>query len=143
MGNILMTMAEERELTTDDCFAVKYKVDEHDCFDFSNALMALGHNVFFVNWDDLHDREFTRMFHYNRKGFVTPLSLESFDLIFVYKMEGYYFDLERFFRMVHIFELTGRLVINNPATIRHNIDKRYLWDLEEERDSSRAHALRG
>ena len=131
MSNILMTMAEERESTRDDYFAVKYKVDEHDCFDFSNALMALGHDVFFVNWDDLHDRQFIRMFRYNHKEFVTPLSLESFDLIFVYKMEGYYFDLERFFRMVQTFEHTGRLVINHPATIRHNIDKRYLWDLEK------------
>lgn len=131
MGNILMTMAEERESTRDDCFAVKYKVDEHDCFDFANALIALEHDVFFVNWDDLQHREFTRMFNYKQKGFVTPLSLDSFDLIFVYKMEGYYFDLERFFRMVHTFESTGKLVINDPATIRHNIDKRYLWDLEK------------
>lgn len=131
MSNILMTMAEEKESTRDDYFAVKYKVDEYDCFDFSNALKALGHDVFFANWDDLRDNEFIRMFHDNGKGFVTPLPLEGFDLIFVYKMEGYYFDLERFFRMVNAFENTGKLVVNNPATIRHNIDKRYLWDLEE------------
>lgn len=125
-----MTMAEEREFTTDDHFAVKYKVDENDCFDFSNGLKALGHEVFFANWDDLANREFTRMFHDNSKRFVAPPTLSQMDLIFVYKMEGFYFNLQRFFRMVQTFADACPLVINNPATIRHNIDKRYLWDLE-------------
>lgn len=131
MSNILMTMAEERESTTDNHFAVKYKVDEYDCFNFSNALKALGHDVFFTNWDDLSGKEFTRMFHDNEKRFITPVPLKQMDLIFVYKMEGFYFNLARFFRMVETFEKASPLVINNLATIKHNIDKRYLWDLEK------------
>jgi glutathione synthase/RimK-type ligase-like ATP-grasp enzyme len=130
MSKILLTMAEERESTTANHFAVKYKVDEYDCFDFSNALKALGHDVFFTNWDDLSEREFTRMFHDNEKRFISPLPLKQMDLIFIYKMEGFYFNLARFFRMVETFEQASALVINAPATIRHNIDKRYLWDLE-------------
>jgi glutathione synthase/RimK-type ligase-like ATP-grasp enzyme len=126
-----MTMAEERESTTDDHFAVRYEVDEYDCFDFSTALKALGHDVFFSNWDDLSGREFTRMFHDNEKRFIAPAPLGQMDLIFVYKMEGFYFNLARFFRMVETFERASVLVINAPATIRHNIDKRYLWDLEK------------
>ena len=124
-------MAEERESTKDDYFAVKYKVDENDCFDFSNGLKALGHDVFFANWDDLEEHEFKRMFHDNEKRFVAPVPLAQMDLIFVYKMEGFYFNLNKFFRMVQTFSDACQLVINNPATIRHNIDKRYLWDLEE------------
>ncbi len=131
MSNILMTMAEERAATTDNHFAVIYKVDENDCFDFSNALKALGHDVFFANWDDLSGQEFTRMFHDNEKRFITPVPLAQMDLIFVYKMEGFYFNLARFFGMVKIFEDASPLVINHPATIKHNIDKRYLWDLEK------------
>ncbi len=131
MSNILLTMAEEKESTTDTHFAVKYKVDEYDCFDFSNGLKALGHNVFYSNWDDLDGQEFTRMFHDNQKRFIKPVSLAQMDLIFVYKMEGFYFNLPRFFRMVEIVEEASLLVINHPATIRHNIDKRYLWDLEK------------
>jgi glutathione synthase/RimK-type ligase-like ATP-grasp enzyme len=131
LSNILMTMAEERESTRDDYFAVKYKVDEYDCFDFSNGLKALGHDLFFANWDDLAGREFTRMFYDNEKRFIVPLPLTRMDLILVYKMEGFYFDLPRFFRMVQIFADAAPLVINDPATIRHNIDKRYLWDLEK------------
>jgi glutathione synthase/RimK-type ligase-like ATP-grasp enzyme len=131
VSNILMTMAEEREFTRDDYFAVKYKVDENDCFDFSNGLKALGHNVFFVNWDDLENHEFKRMFYDNEKRFVAPAPLAQMDLIFVYKMEGFYFNLNRFFRMVRTFSDACPLVINSPATIRHNVDKRYLWDLEE------------
>jgi glutathione synthase/RimK-type ligase-like ATP-grasp enzyme len=130
VSNILMTMAEERESTRDDHFAVKYSVDEYDCYDFSNGLQELGHDVFFANWDDLVDNEFKRMFHDNGKRFVEPLALTSMDLIFVYKMEGFYFNLHKFFRMVQTFADACRLVINSPATIRHNIDKRYLWDLE-------------
>jgi glutathione synthase/RimK-type ligase-like ATP-grasp enzyme len=126
-----MTMAEERASTTDNHFAVIYQVDEYDCFDFSNALQALGHDLFFANWDDLSGREFTRMFHDNEKRFIKPAPLTQMDLIFVYKMEGFYCDLAGFFRMIQIFADASPLVINNPATIRHNIDKRYLWDLEE------------
>ncbi|HUQ31415.1 MAG TPA: hypothetical protein VM095_04810 [Pyrinomonadaceae bacterium] len=134
MSNVLLTMAEERDETRADHFAVKYKVDEYDCYDFSNGLKALGHDVFFANWDDLllpDGREFSRMFHDNAKRFVAPLPLNGMDLIFVYKMEGFYFNLSKFFRMVQTFADACPLVINSPATIRHNIDKRYLWDLEK------------
>jgi glutathione synthase/RimK-type ligase-like ATP-grasp enzyme len=93
-------------------------------------LKALGHEVFFANWDDLKESEFTRMFHDNEKRFIAPVSLAQMDLIFVYKMEGFYFNLVRFFRMVQIFADSPAFVVNDPATIRHNIDKRYLWDLE-------------
>jgi glutathione synthase/RimK-type ligase-like ATP-grasp enzyme len=127
-----MTMAEEREFTQDDYYAVKMKVDEGDCYDFSDALQALGHEVFFANWDDLEGREFTRMFHDNEKRFVSPLPLKDADLAFVYKMEGFYFDQPRFFQMVETFAASARIVVNDPATIRHNIDKRYLFDLERE-----------
>ena len=130
MANILITLAEERESTRPDHFAVKYKVDEYDCYDFADALKELGHDVYFVNWDDLRGDAFTRMFHDNAKRFVSPLTLNAFDLTFVYKMEGFYFDLPRFFRMVETFAANSRLVVNDPATIRHNTDKRYLWDLE-------------
>jgi glutathione synthase/RimK-type ligase-like ATP-grasp enzyme len=130
MGNILMTMAEERESTTDCHFAVKYRVDEHDSYDFSNGLKRLGHEVFFANWDDLKGAAFTRMFHDNPKGFIPPVPLSQMDLIFVYKMEGFYSELDRFFRMLQVFSDACPRVINHPATIRHNIDKRHLWDLE-------------
>jgi glutathione synthase/RimK-type ligase-like ATP-grasp enzyme len=131
MSNILLTLAEEKEETTASHFAVKYHVDEYDCFDFSRALQDLKHQVFFSNWDDLRERQFTRMFHDNRKKFIAPLSLEEMDLIFVYKMEGFYFNLPGFFQMVEIFAAASPLIVNHPATIKHNIDKRYLWELEK------------
>ncbi|MDT4968780.1 MAG: hypothetical protein QOJ64_3517 [Acidobacteriota bacterium] len=130
MGNILMTMAEERESTTDCHFAVKYRVDEYDSYDFSSGLKRLGHEVFFANWDDLKGSEFTRMFHDNAKTFIPPPPLAQMDLIFVYKMEGFYFDFPRFYSMLQTFSNACPRVINDPATIRHNIDKRHLWDLE-------------
>ena len=130
MSNILITLAEEREATRSDHFAVKYRVDEYDCYNISDALKRLGHNVYFVNWNDLREQRFTRMFHDNGKMFINPLSLTLMDLIFVYKMEGFYFDLPRFFRMVEVFADASPLVVNHPATIKHNTDKRYLWDLE-------------
>jgi len=130
VSNILLTLAEERESTRDDHFAVKLKVDDGDCYDFSRALQALGHEMFFANWDDLDGREFSRLFHDNARKFITPPPLASMDLIFVYKMEGFYFDLPRFFRMVRTFAEAAPLVVNDPATIRHNIDKRYLLELE-------------
>jgi glutathione synthase/RimK-type ligase-like ATP-grasp enzyme len=131
MSNILLTLAEEREATTPDHFAVKYRVDEYDCFDFSRGLQALKHDVFFANWDDLRDGQFQRMFYDNGKRFVAPMALSLMDLIFVYKMEGFYFNLPRFFEMVQTFAAAAPLVINHPATIKHNIDKRYLWALEQ------------
>jgi glutathione synthase/RimK-type ligase-like ATP-grasp enzyme len=131
MSNILLTMAEEREETTANFFAVKYHVDEYDCFDFSKSLQALKHDVFFANWDDLRERKFLRMFHDNEKRFIAPLPLTEMDLIFVYKMEGFYFNLPRFFQMIETFAAASPKVVNHPATIRHNIDKRYLWELEK------------
>lgn len=130
MANILFTLAEDEKTTTDNHFAVRYSVDENDCYDFSNGLKALGHNVYFVNWKDLRDGKFERMFHDNGKRFIEPLPIERFDLAFVYKMEGFLFDQPRFDSMVSAFERHCRLVLNHPRTIRHNIDKRYLWELE-------------
>ncbi|HEY9868826.1 MAG TPA: hypothetical protein V6D08_06650 [Candidatus Obscuribacterales bacterium] len=129
MANVLITLAEDREATTATHFAVKYRVDENDCYDFAEGLLALGHDVFFVNWDDLEGTRFKRMFHENKKRFVEPVPFPDMDLIFIYKMEGFYFDLPRFHRMVRTFENCGACVVNDPATIRHNINKRYYWDL--------------
>lgn len=131
MSNILLTLAEEKELTTPSHFGVKYHVDEEDCFEFSRGLQELKHNVFFANWDDLREQQFVRMFHDNRKKFIPPPALEEMDLIFVYKMEGFYFNLPRFFGMVQRFADASPLIVNHPSTIRHNIDKRYLWELEQ------------
>ncbi len=130
MGTILMTLAEERTSTRSDHFAVNFSVDEEDCFEFSRALQALGYGVYFVNWDDLEQGEFQRMFHDNEKRFVLPRGIDDFDLVFIYKMEGFYLDQPRFLRMLERFEEAPALVVNDPATIRHNMDKRYLWDLE-------------
>jgi glutathione synthase/RimK-type ligase-like ATP-grasp enzyme len=131
MPNILFTLAEDEKATTPNHFAVRYSVDENDCYDFANGLKELGHDVYFVNWKDLNGQSFTRLFHDNAKSFVEPLPVGSFDLAFVYKMEGFLFDQERFEQMVTLFEKNCQTVLNHPRTIRHNIDKRYLWELEQ------------
>ena len=130
MRTILMTLAEDPAATTRDHFAVNFGVDEEDCFAFSRALQARGFEVYFVNWNDLERGEFRRMFHDNEKRFVMPLEVDDFDLVFIYKMEGFLLDKPRFLRMLRRLEEAPALVVNDPATIRHNMDKRYLWDLE-------------
>jgi glutathione synthase/RimK-type ligase-like ATP-grasp enzyme len=130
-SNILFTLAEDEPNTTANHFAVRYSVDENDCYDFADGLKALGHKVYFANWKDLAGDRFTRLFCDNEKRFVAPPAVSSFDLAFVYKMEGFLFDIPRFERMVSLFEKHCGVVVNHPQTIRHNIDKRYLWDLEE------------
>jgi glutathione synthase/RimK-type ligase-like ATP-grasp enzyme len=131
MSKFVFTLAEDEAKTTESHFAVKYSVDENDCYDFADGLKALGHDVYFVNWADLGDQsgEFTRMFHDNTKRFIAPLSLSKFDLGFVYKMEGFLFNLPRFMQMVSRFEKACGVVVNQPDTIRHNIDKHYLFQL--------------
>ncbi|HNB21473.1 MAG TPA: hypothetical protein PKZ32_03605 [Candidatus Melainabacteria bacterium] len=137
MANVLLTLAEEVGASTDKCFAVRYPVDENDCYDFAAGLRELGHNVYFVNWRDLDLEsepdatkvQFTRMFDYRNSCFVKPLALSDFSLVFVYKMEGFYFDMQRFFAMVKAFEANIPVVVNDPATIRHNINKSYLFQL--------------
>ncbi len=125
-----MTMNEETRTTRANHFGVTYKVDEHDCLQWAAGLESLGHDVFFVNWNDLDGRQFDRMFHDNAKRFVEPVPLEDIDLVWVYQMEGFYADLPRFFGMVDIFESACPLVINHPRTIRHNLGKAYLWELQ-------------
>lgn len=132
MANILFTLAEEDAKSTDNHFAVRFPVDENDCYDFAEGLKELGHTVYFVNWRDLDlfHGKFTRMFNDNEKQFVTPLALEQFNLAFIYKMEGFLFNIPRFMSMVTLFEKRCPTVVNHPDTIRHNIDKRYVWELQ-------------
>ena len=131
MSKILFTLAEEPENTTPNHFAVRFRVDENDCFDFADGLKTLGHDVYFVNWADLNGDAFSRMFHHNNSQFVEPVDLAEFDLAFVYKMEGFYFDKPRFFAMVDTFARHCKQVVNTPTTIKHNIDKHYFFDLEK------------
>jgi glutathione synthase/RimK-type ligase-like ATP-grasp enzyme len=130
MSRILMTMNEDTRSPRGDRFAVTYRVDEHDCLEYAAGLEALGHDVFFVNWNDLDERQFGRMFHANARSFVEPLPLEDMDLIWVYQMEGFYSERARFLRMVEIFEDACPLIVNDPRTIRHNLGKNYLWELQ-------------
>src|SRR5687767_3238056 len=130
MSKILITMNEDSRARSDRGFGVTYKVDEHDCLDYAAALEALGHDVFFVNWEDFGERQFRRMFHDNARRFVSPVPVEHMDLIWVYQMEGFYSDLTRFLRIVEVFEAACPLVVNDPGTIRHNLGKHYLWALE-------------
>jgi glutathione synthase/RimK-type ligase-like ATP-grasp enzyme len=130
MSKILITMNEQAQAAPDGHFHVTYRVDEHDCLDCAAALESLGHEVFFVNWNDLDERQFRRMFRDNDKRFVEPVPLEDMDAVWVYQMEGFYYDLCRFLDMVDVFADACPLVINHPATIRHNLSKGYLWELE-------------
>jgi glutathione synthase/RimK-type ligase-like ATP-grasp enzyme len=130
MSRILMTMNEDTRFPRGDRFAVTYKVDEHDCLEYAAGLQASGHAVYFVNWNDLDGRQFTRMYHANAGRFVEPLPLEEMDLIWIYQMEGFYAGRARFLRMVEICDNACPLVVNDPRTIRHNLGKTYLWELE-------------
>ncbi len=127
MNTIMFTMAEDTAATTAENFGIRYPVDEYDCLDFAQSLKDIGHQIYFVNWKDLESNEFRRMFDFNNSEFVTPVPIDNFDLIFVYKMEGFYSDIPRFTSMLDRFEVTN--VINDPATIRHNLSKSYLWEL--------------
>jgi glutathione synthase/RimK-type ligase-like ATP-grasp enzyme len=129
MSNIMITMAEDTAATTAENFGIRYPVDEYDCLDFAQSLKDIGHQIYFVNWKDLEANEFQRMFDYNNSEFVRPVLINKFDLIFVYKMEGFYSDIPRFTSMLDRFEVTS--VINDTATIRHNLSKNYLWQLAE------------
>ncbi len=133
MSNILFTMAEDVEKSTDKLFALKFSVDEYDSLHFAQSLKDLGHNVFFVNWRDLaistEIAEFKRMYCFNSESYEKPVPLDKFDLIFVYKMEGFYDDLSSFNKMLRSFAHTN--VVNKIETIKHNLNKSYLWDLEK------------
>lgn len=129
MSKILMTMAEDATATSATTFGLRYPVDEYDCLHFAESLKQLGHEVYFVNWLDLRGKQFTRMFSYNTATYVTPVLLQHFDLFFVYKMEGFYERLEQFHAMIDEFARHAS-VINDVRTIKHNLDKSYLWELE-------------
>jgi len=130
MSRILITMNEDTRATRGDRFAVTYRADEHDCLQYADALKARGHQIFFVNWNDLRGGRFQRMYSYTQTRFVEPVALDAMDLIWVYQMEGFYAQRARFLAMVEVFEKACPRVINSPATIRHNLGKQYLWALE-------------
>lgn len=126
-----MTLAEDRAASTADRFGVSYRVDEHDCLAFAQALRARGADVCFVNWDDVdfEASKLRRVYHSNRGSYLHDVSCAAFDAAFLYKMEGFLREQTRFFAMVAMFEASCARVINDPATIRHNIDKHYLLEL--------------
>ena len=132
MSKILITMNEDAQAASVDAFAVAYKVDEHDCLRYSSALKARGHEVYFVNWNDLRGGRFGRMFSYTEGQFVEPVPLEDIDLCWLYQMEGFYARRAQFLATVEVCENACACVINAPATIRHNLGKQYLWALERE-----------
>ena len=131
--NVLMTLAEDPKNSGSDRFAVKYGVDEEDCFRFAHALEEWGDNTFFVNWDDYSRGEFSRMFHFNSSRFVEPVGINSMDLIFSYKQEGFLFEenWERYEAMLARFQESPAIVVNDPATIRWNRSKDYLFGLAD------------
>lgn len=133
MRNVLMTLAEDRGKSSTNRFAVRYGVDEEDCFRFAQAVAQSGDNAYFVNWDDFADGEFTRMFHFNSSRFVEPVEVESMSLIFSYKQEGFLFPENwiRYEEMLARFERSPAIVVNNPETIRWNRSKDYLFDLSD------------
>ena len=130
MGKILLTMNEDAPASSATDYAVTYKVDEHDCLAYAEALEALGHDVFYVNWLDFDGEGYTRMYHRNARRFVPPVALHAVDLAWVYQMEGFYNDIPRFLRMVDVLQSACARVVNDPRTIRHNLGKSYLWALE-------------
>ena len=129
MASILITMTEDRESDRHGKFVSIYDIDHRDGEAYGNALVDLGHNVFYGNWDDFDGSQFTRVYDVGKGIFSVSLDLASVHLIFVYKMEGFLKDLPRFFNMVDCFEQSGAIVVNDPKTIRHNIDKQYLFEL--------------
>ncbi len=127
-------MAEDESASTPDSFALKYSVDEHDSLHFAKSLSDLGYGVYFANWRDLQiissgTSSFSRMYFFNDSCYCPPVEISEFDLSFVYKMEGFYQNLSRFESMLKCFE--NNLVLNELRTIRHNLNKGYLWQLEE------------
>jgi glutathione synthase/RimK-type ligase-like ATP-grasp enzyme len=134
--NILITLPEETEKTTDNYFASLYKVDEHDYLGFSEGLKGLGYNVLFANWKDydFEKEEFTRMFNYNKSKFIIPEQIDDMKLIFLYKQEGFLFpeNLNKFHSLVDRCERSNAVVVNDPDTIRWNISKEYMYELQKE-----------
>jgi len=128
---LLFTLAEDRDASTGDHFAVLHRVDEHDCLWFAAALRDRGHDVWFVNWRDVNAERGTlrRAFCSKLRRFELDVPLGRFDLAFVYKMEGFLRDPPGFFAMVEAFERCCGTVVNAPATIRGNVDKSYLLAL--------------
>lgn len=128
---LLFTLAEDEASSTETHFAALHRVDEHDGLSFAAALRDRGHEVWFVNWRDVvpDRRVLRRAFRSNHERFERNVALDRFDLVFVYKMEGFLADPARFFTMVEAFEQCCATVVNAPATIRSNIDKSYLFEL--------------
>ena len=48
------------------------------------------------------------------RRFVAPLPLAAIDLAWIYQMEGFYADLDRFLQLVAACEASCRTLINDP-----------------------------
>lgn len=129
--SIVITLAEDLGASTPDSFAVSYRVDEHDCLEMAHALRTRGFDVYYANWDDIDPpaRCLRRAYLSNQRRFVRDVPMARLSAAFLYKMEGFLRAQSRFFATVAAFEASCATVMNDPATIRHNIDKHYLFEL--------------
>lgn len=128
---VLLTLAEDCEKSTANHFAVIYKVDQEDFLHFADSLIDKGYEVYFANWTNYDNGEFSRVFNYGSKVFVEE-KIDDMNLIFVYKQEGFLNNLPCFFEMLERFEESGAIVVNHPNTIRKNISKDYLFELQRD-----------
>lgn len=135
MSRLLLTMAEAADPSADR-FALLDAIDGGDSRAWSRELAAMGWEVLWVNWRDFDPMAqgglgaFRRMYCPAGNCFVDPMPLAAFDLAWVYKMEGFLQDQPAFFALVDALEHNVPRVMNEPALIRHNIDKTYLLDLQ-------------
>lgn len=130
MSNILILVTTDHQNRSERCLTIDCKPDLYDCYDYIYAFREYGDELFLADWQSWNGSNFGRVWHDNKKEFINIHSLEFFDAIWVYKTREYFNEINKLRDMLRYLKTLPLLIINDPDTIEHNINKSYLWELE-------------
>lgn len=130
---IYLTLSELKLKDSDRVFHVDNRVGGNDYLHWICEFEKKDYEIYFVNWDDYSDGQFSRVYSYNLNSFVESKPLTKKDAIFLYKQEGFVMpeNVSRFHEMLDELEQTGAFIVNHPKTIRWNISKEHVYYLME------------
>ena len=94
------------------------------------AFREKGDELFLTDWESWNGSNFNWVWHDNCKQFVNVPALDNYDVIWVCKTKNYFKRVDTLRNMLHHLKKSSAVIVNDPATIEHNINKSYLWELE-------------
>lgn len=109
-----------------------YYPAESDYIKYFLDFFSLENQTYLLDWRSVNaDGVSDRTYSISDSEFIS-LDLNSLDLLFVKNLGKIHLEQEAFLSFLNIIEKLENKVINNPVSMRNNLDKEYIIRLQEE-----------